>query len=144
MSSRPESDGVVLRSVDWNKQADTCVSVCRGDGKVWWTLCAKAPFSPEECCWCGASEARRKLSQFSEIASERGGLTLLNRLRVCSVWAYVTLAEWSCRMEPRCSRSRCAFQTRIPLRRPQACTEQAWVVSATDKTWILTSGCNLI
>lgn len=62
--------------------------------RVWWwfetSVCTKPwlqlglVLAGEECCcWCDASEAREKPSEFSEVPLE-GGLTLLSCLRVCS------------------------------------------------------------
>lgn len=45
----------------------------------------------KECCWCVASEATGKPSEFSKVPLE-GGLTLLSCLCVC----YVILLGWSC------------------------------------------------
>lgn len=81
---------------------------------LWW-LCKELwlhcglVLASKECRWCGASEARRKPSEFSEVLSE-GGLTLLSCLRVCSVLCYVItwwkLLDWS-----HCSCSRWATDT---------------------------------
>lgn len=113
------------------------------DAKVWWALCAKLCVLPWGMLlmWCQRGE--KETSQFSEIALE-GGLTLLSRLRVCSVCLLLCNVSWMKPLDGAAlfMQQVCLTNT-APLQWAQVCSGQAWVVYGGDNKWSLSSEHNL-